>query len=82
MCKTQRFRKMMFSSKSIDIFLNFSHKHVVLINGSLAEVLLMRTHNIHFHGKIRKIFIWIPILPGAMKGKCLDQSVHHYSCTI
>ena len=31
-----------------------------------SEVLLLNTHNISFHGKIRIIFIWIPLFSRAV----------------
>ena len=56
--------KVLFQSKSIDIFLISPCKHMlwILIKSTLiGEVLLMSTHNI-FHGEIRNIFTWYPHL--------------------
>ena len=42
----------------VDIFLIFPEKHVVgTQKKNLSEGLLLSTHNIHFHGKIRNILI-------------------------
>ena len=35
-------------------------KEVLLMH--ISEMLLMSIPKVHFHGEVRKIFIWIPIL--------------------
>ena len=63
--------KMLFSAKKYYFFL-FLHKNICSGYSieALIEALLMSTHNICFHGEIRKIFTYYPLLSRAM-GKIL-----------
>ena len=55
-----------FNPKVLIFFLFLNENMTVVTQKRLAEVLLMSTHNICFHGEIRKIFTGYPPLSRPM----------------